>query len=115
MKKIFYKDITEKKEFDRVGYHYTCIKSDNENHIYLYEMHHIDKELEMPYMEYELVKGVKKKNPDGNIVYAYPNDEQFGTYGWFICGKKEYCKQKINEKYRSLVVGNGNKTLSWFE
>lgn len=34
-------------------------------------------------MGYELVKGVKTKQPNGEVVQVYPSSERFGTYGWF--------------------------------
>ena len=37
---------------------------------------------------YELVKGVKHTNPDGQVVYLYPSTSQFGKYGYFIARKK---------------------------
>lgn len=103
--KIFSKDIKERKEFDRIGYHYTQVKADNENHIYLYEMKHNDPNVKIPYSQYELVKGKKHTNPDGNIVYSYPGDEDFGTYGWYICGPKEMCLSEIEQKWLNLTGG----------
>jgi len=95
-------DINEKKEFDRIGYHYTRVLADDEKHVYLYEMKHKDYE---HYPAYELVIGKPYKNPDGSIVYRYPGDEDFGTYGWFIYGPAEFVEKKIAEKWLSLIGG----------
>ena len=101
--KIFKTDIKDKNEFNRIGYHYTKVYADDENHIYVFRMKHNDKKLEMPYSEYELVKGVKVKNPDGNYVYRYPSDEEFGTSGWFYLGNDEKCWEQMNAKIQSLL------------
>lgn len=37
---------------------------------------------------YEIVRAVKRKQPDGSEVYCYPSSEQFGVSGWYICGTK---------------------------
>lgn len=103
MKKIFYTDIKDKKEFNRAGYHYTCVKADDENHIYLYEMHHLDKDLEMPYMEYELVKARKYTQPNGTTAYIYPSDRDWGVCGWTIIGPEERCRQQIESKWAELL------------
>lgn len=95
-KEIKRTDIKDKKEFNRIGYHYTRIWEDNTSRIYVYRMHHIEKEL--PYYQYEVVKGVKK-----NGVYAYPSDEEFGLYGWYICGTAENCSLKISQKLSELL------------
>ena len=99
------KDIKDKKEFDRIGYHYTCVKEYG-NNIYLYKMERIDKTIPQYYPIYELVKGITHKNPDGSIVHKYPNDEQFGIYGYTIMGTEKQCKKNINEK---LVLLNNLK------
>lgn len=101
MEKTFRKDISDKKEFDRNGYHYTQILADDEKKVYLYEMTPI--EWEKKYDQYELVKGKRYKNPDGEIVYIYPSDEDFGTYGWYICGTTETTKFSIEQKWLALT------------
>lgn len=98
MTKIFGTDISEKKEFDRIGIHYKQVYADDINHIYLYQMDNREN-------AYELVKGKKRKNPDGNIVYVYPSDEDFGTLGWYIVGTKEYTEKKIAEIMLFLTGG----------
>lgn len=113
--KFFATDIKDKKEFDRIGYHYTQVRADDEHHIYLYEMKHTDPEVKIPYKQYELVKGRKHVNPDNSISFAYPCDEDFGTYGWYICGSQEKCIREIEQKWLNLtgrvgnneVIGNG--------
>ena len=101
MMKFAKKDISEKKEFDRNGYHYEQILADEEYKVYLYKMTPI--EWEKKYYQYELVKGKRYKNPDNTIVYAYPSDEDFGTYGWYICGTIETTKFSIQQKWLALT------------
>ena len=95
--KITARDISEKKEFDRCGIHYKQVYADDNNHIYLYKMNNRD-------YSYELVQGKRHTNPDGTIVYTYPRDEDFGTYGWYISGTKEYTERRIAEKIHSLLI-----------
>lgn len=80
--KIFAKDIEERLEFDRCGYHYVNICLDTEKKAGIWELRKDNK-----CYGFEVVKGKKHKNSDGSVVYAYPSDEQFGTYGWYLVGK----------------------------
>lgn len=99
MEKIFRTDISEKKEFDRIGYHYTQILADDEKHVYLYKL----SKPGIKYLQFELVKGKRYQNPDGEIVYIYPSDEDFGTYGWYISGTTETTKFSIEQKWLALT------------
>ena len=103
MKEFFKTDIKDKNEFLRIGYKYTKVYADDVNHIYLYKMEKIDKELQMPYPQYELVKAKKAKQPDGTDVYMYPSDEDWGKYGWTIMGKEEQCQETIRAKMAALL------------
>lgn len=87
MKEIYSKDLKEKKKFRRVGYDYSNIYLNNTTHCGVWELSREGK-----IYGYEVVKGRKYKNPDGNIVYTYPSDEDFGAYGWYICGKDALIK-----------------------
>lgn len=103
--KIFATSIKDRKEFNRAGYHYTCVRADDRQHIYLYQMtNDTPRTTEL----YELVQAVKDKNPDGSIVYRYPKSEEWGAYGWTIWGYPEDCKLKIEEKWSNLVTGSRN-------
>lgn len=73
---IFKTDVRTINEFDRVGYHYTKIES-NDSYM-IWEM-----SKEGKCYGYELWKPKWKKNPDGTKVWAKPSDEDFGTYGWY--------------------------------
>ena len=85
--KIFYPDIKEQNEFKKYGEQFRKIFADDEKHIYVFSRNNTD---------YEVIQGVKKKNPDGNIVYAYPSSEQFGSYGYYITGRnKDYAYDRI--------------------
>lgn len=78
-------DIRDKKEFvfeDDLLKQKECV--DEENHIYVYERYY--HKTDLMYI-YEIVRGVRHKNPDGNIVYLYPSSEQFGSYGYTIPAK----------------------------
>lgn len=82
MERIGYKDISQKMTFKRAGYDYENIVYDPLHHCGIWKMTR-DIDGKVVDMGYEVVKGVKKVNPDGSTVYAYPGDEQFGTYGFF--------------------------------
>lgn len=107
MEKIFRKDISEKKEFDRIGYHYTQVLADNEKHVYLYKMSKPGNK----HLQFELVKGKKYKNPDGNIIHTYPCDEDFGSFGWYICGRPEYVLSSIRKRWLDLTNYSPDFTL----
>ena len=68
-------------------------------------MEHIDEPI--PYSQYEVVVGVKAKQPDGSTVYVYPSSSQFGVNGWYICGNEEVCREKINEKVCDILEKRG--------
>lgn len=92
--KIFNTDIKDKRKFTFEGdtlVQKECV--DEENHIYVYERYNPRGKM----YGYEVVKGVKVKNPDGNYVYRYPSSEQFGSYGYFVA-KENACdiERKIN-------------------
>ena len=94
-------DISEKKTFERNGYRYDQVLADHDKHLYLYKMTPL--KWEQTYPQYELVKGKKYKNPDGSIVHVYPSDEDFGTFGWYICGRPEYVSLTIASKWLSFT------------
>ena len=76
------KDLTEMFEFDRCGYHYVNICYDKDNHKGIWEMRKGDRSY-----GFEVVRGRKHTNPDKTVSYFYPCDEQFCTYGWYLCGR----------------------------
>lgn len=82
MTQVFAKDIGEKRVFTRIGCTYYQVYADKERHICIYDIINQDG----IHRGYEVVRGVKHKNPDGAIVYTYPSDEQFGTYGFTTLG-----------------------------
>ena len=97
--KLKAKDIREKNTFNRVGYTYSRVFADDTNHIYIYQMTNKKGE----HRGYELVKARPYKNPDGGVVYRYPTDEEFGTYGWYIYyGGRDIEMEKIVEKIAEL-------------
>ena len=96
--KIFKTDISEKTEFNRIGYRYVRVWGDDENKVYVYQI--ISR---APYQQFEVVKGKKIKNSDGNIVYVSPWDEQLGPDGWYICGTAKNCNLKISQKLSELM------------
>ena len=103
MEKIeaYYKDIFDLTEFNKNGYHYSQVIADRGNNIYIYKMEHIGEPLS--YCQFELVRGIKRKNPDGTVVNTYPSTENFGTYAWYICGTEESCWKRIAEKVKVMV------------
>ncbi len=88
--------IEDKIEFNRIGYHYKRVWSDNEKKVYVYKLEHLDSKI--PYYQFEVVKGAKKGD-----IYTYPSDEQFGVYAWYICGTSKICNQKISQKLSNLL------------
>lgn len=76
MNEIFSTPISELKEFKRGGYLTKYVA--NEGLWYLFSTEG----------GYKIVKAVKHKRLDGSEFYCYPPSEQFGVYGWFICGNK---------------------------
>lgn len=53
------------------------------------------------FMGWELVKGVRHKNPDGEIVFVYPSSEQFGMYGFFL--PQRYTELDCDKRHNELV------------
>ena len=98
MIEIVKKDIKDENEFNKAGYHYTKVAE--KDGWYLYHMEPISKELKgfVHYLNYEIVKGAKYKNPDGTDVFIYPNDERFGTNGFYFCGTPETIRQNMEKR-----------------
>lgn len=101
MKPIYAKDISEKKEFSFQGERLKQIRCANEEqHIYVYERYNRSGRL----YAYEVVRGKKTKNPDGNIVYTYPTSEMFGSFGLFISAQhKDNPRFGIEAAIRALT------------
>lgn len=77
------KDLSERLEFKRRGYNYKNIYLNNEKHTGVWEVSLLGN-----IQGYEVIKGKKRRNPDGNIVYTYPSDEMFGRpYGLYVVGR----------------------------
>lgn len=106
MDNIYRIDISEKKEFTFDG---DTLKQkycyDEDKHIYVYERYNHRGRL----FGYELVRGVRHKNPDGSIVYLYPCSEQFGTYGYFISA--QFAETDI-PKHLAKLAAKGSKSLA---
>ena len=80
MKQIFNIDISERKTFKMFGELFILIAHNIEHNTYLYKRIKLSKNGYGRTTGYEIVKPIKRKNPDGTIVYVYPSSEQFG-YG----------------------------------
>lgn len=103
MEKTFRKDISDKKEFTFDGDTLKQVKCyDDEKHIYIYGRYNKDGRL----FGYEVVKGIKYKNPDGSIIHTYPSSEQFGRYGYFISKNKASGKRGISY-WAEKLAGRG--------
>lgn len=103
MKEIFRTDISQKKEFKFEGdtlKQKECV--DEEKRIYVYERYNHKGRL----YGYEIVKGVKAKQPNGEIVYIYPSSEQFVRYGYFISAQ---WADKDIPKYIEKLRSKGSK------
>ena len=94
-------DIKDKKSFERFGYLYEQVLGDDGNHIYLYRLTPLN--YEQRYHQYELVRGKKYRNPGGETVWVYPCDEDFGTFGWYICGTAEKVVREVSRIWRSFT------------
>lgn len=94
MKFGYFKDISEKMSFKRAGYNYQNIVFDEAHHCGIWKVT-IEIDGVIKDMGYEVVRGIKKKNPDGNMAYVYPNDEQFGVNG-FYSYNLEKCKEILD-------------------
>lgn len=79
--KIKVTDIKDKIEFVSDGDILRRLESNEAANLYLYGRYWKDNG---HLKGYELVRGVKRKQPDGSIVFTYPSSEQFGRYGWFF-------------------------------
>lgn len=73
------------KEFTKFGDTFRQIRNNPETGWWLYDRGR----------SYEVVRGKKYTNPDGNVVYRYPCDEDFGLYGYAVM-KNWYADQLID-------------------
>ena len=89
---VFCTDLSEKMEFDRLCYHYKNIYFDDRLHLGIWRM---TLKEDGKFLGYEVVKGVRHKQPDGSFVYYYPGDEDFGING-FYSYDLGWCLDKIN-------------------
>lgn len=105
MEKIFRKDISEMKTFTKYGDVFTQVRNNPDTGWWLYERP----------THYEVVKGKKYKNPDGEIVYVYPSENDWGVYGYtipkcwwaektidFLIGRKTTSAQELYEFKKTL-------------
>lgn len=81
MNGIYATDISDRKEFTFQGDRLEQYKSYGDGW-WLYKRY--NQYSDFHFMGWELVKSVRHKNPDGEMVYTYPSSEQFGTYGLFL-------------------------------
>ena len=98
MEDIWKRDINDVNEFNKNGYKHTKVAE--KDGWYLFKMEPISEELKgfVHYLNYEVVKGVKLKNPDGTDVFVYPNDERFGIYGFYFCGAPEIIRKNMEKR-----------------
>ena len=83
--KIFATDIKDRERFSAEGDILVRVKCiSEEEHKYIYARY---SGYSGALIGFEYVTAVKRKNPDGNVVYCYPCSEQFGRYGKFIAKK----------------------------
>ena len=94
MEKTVRTDISEKMTFRRVGYDYQNIVFDEEHHCGIWK---VSMEIDgiVNDIGYEVVRGIKKKNSDGSIVYVYPSNEQFGINGFYTYNL-DRCKEILD-------------------
>lgn len=91
MNKITKTDFRLVDHFDRCGYHYTKVEMDDKWMVWKMER-------DGQSYGYELWKYKKYINPDGNVIWCCPCDEDFGTYGWYIYfNNDDACLRRIEE------------------
>lgn len=95
MKEIVLQDLKDVDSFVKFGDKFDKVYADDSKHLYVFKR-------QGKGVGYEVVKAVKRKNPDGSTVYTYPSSEQFGVYGFYIVGPEEYCKRRIKFRLESL-------------
>lgn len=88
---VCYTDISDKVEFSLNGYRYILDTADESTHAYIYAQTR-----DGVTFAYEVVKAVKRRNPDGSSVYTYPGESQWGVRG-FTCMTREAALRKYNE------------------
>lgn len=77
---IYYTDISKKKDFTYDGTRLVQMEYCESTGRYLYKrMFENGRTFGL-----EVVQPMKKTNPSGEIVYAYPATNSFGKYGWFL-------------------------------
>lgn len=91
-------DIKDKKEFKFQGDKLEQYKSYGDGW-WLYKRY--NQYNNFNFMGWELVKGVKGKQPDGKIVYTYPSSEMFGPYGLFL--PQRYTEEMCDEVHLKKV------------
>ena len=101
MTEVFAKDISGKKVFKRIGCTYYQVYADHDRHIYIYD---IIRDEDGEHRGYEVVKGIKHKNPDNSIVYTYPSDEQFGTYGFSTMGTEKTYEKEMTQLLAKVEI-----------
>lgn len=74
-------DIKDKKEFVFQGDKLVQYKSYGDGW-WLYKRY--NQYTNFNFMGWELVKGKKDMQPNGDVVYIYPSSRLFGTYGYFL-------------------------------
>lgn len=107
MEQIYKTDLKTQKNFRKFGEDFSKIWSDDEHHIYVFKrvkVYNLDDGKTKEVISYEVIKGVKAKNPDGTIVYAYPSSEQFGKNGYYISGNEKYCKERISKRISDFLI-----------
>ena len=101
------KDIKDLNSFKKWGTTFTKIWGDDDRHLYVFKRSGCSRD------DYEVVKGVKTKNSDGSIVYAYPSSDNFGMYGYYIMGiPVRYSRQRIVYRLKKFDESVDTSTLN---
>ena len=99
MNQVKHRDLKEQNNFRKFGDDFTKIYSDDDRHIYVFKRSHKFTKhngVKVEIVAYEVIKGVKRNNPDGTVAFTYPSSEQFGLYGYTIFGTEDECKRRIS-------------------
>ena len=80
MRPIYATDVKDMQSFTKYGNNYEKVYADDDRHIYVFKVY------DENFTSYEVIRCKRCKNPDGNIVYTYPGNNDWGKYGFTIRG-----------------------------
>lgn len=98
---IFYVDLKDLDVYSSADYFWRKVYADDKKHIYLFQA--VEPNGIVKDSLYEMMQGVRKKQPDGSVVYTRPQSELWGSKGWTLWGSKKQCLEKFRTRYFELT------------